>query len=218
MSRVLFLAVIATGSAFAAQDGPSFQTLEVFPTELKLENGRDARRLLVTGVTDNGLRYDLSHSASLTPADATVRIDADGFVVPQSAGDCTLVVSAAGLEARVSVHVHSAEAPPVDFRNDVNPILSKVGCNQGTCHGSQKGQNGFKLSLRGYDALYDYRALIDDVAGRRFNRSQPGQSLMLRKTTQGVHAQSSDHSVRVPGETTAPGPARDAAADRHRTL
>ena len=74
----------------------------------------------------------------------------------------------------------------MDFTLEVNPILSRVGCNQGTCHGSQKGQNGFKLSLRGYDPLYDYRALVDDISGRRFNRSQPAQSLMLLKPTQGV--------------------------------
>jgi hypothetical protein len=69
---------------------------------------------------------------------------------------------------------------------EILPVMSKVGCNAGTCHGAQKGKNGFKLSLRGYDPLFEYRALTDDVSGRRFNRSQPDQSLMLLKPTQGV--------------------------------
>ena len=43
------------------------------------------------------------------------------------------------------------------------------GCNQGTCHGSKDGRNGFKLSLRGYDALYDIRAFTDDIKSRRVN-------------------------------------------------
>ena len=55
------------------------------------------------------------------------------------------------------------------------PILSKAGCNAGTCHGSAKGKNGFKLSLRGYDPDYDHHALIDDIEGRRFNRTDPAQ-------------------------------------------
>ena len=67
------------------------------------------------------------------------------------------------------------------------PTLSKMGCNAGTCHGSANGKNGFKLSLRGYDPLFDHRALTDDLAGRRFNRAAPDQSLMLLKPS-GVRA------------------------------
>ena len=69
----------------------------------------------------------------------------------------------------------------VSFVRDVMPTLGKMGCNAGTCHGSLNGKNGFKLSLRGYDPLYDHRALTDDIAGRRFNRAAPDQSLMLLK-------------------------------------
>ena len=71
----------------------------------------------------------------------------------------------------------------VSFVRDVKPILNKVGCTQGTCHGAAKGKNGFKLSLRGYDPEYDYRALINDLSGRRFNRTEPARSLMLLKPT-----------------------------------
>ena len=70
---------------------------------------------------------------------------------------------------------------PVSFVREVMPVMSKTGCTQGTCHGSAKGKNGFKLSLRGYDPDFDYHALVDDMAGRRFNRVDPDQSLMLLK-------------------------------------
>ena len=69
----------------------------------------------------------------------------------------------------------------VTFLRDVAPILNKVGCTQGTCHGAAKGKNGFKLSLRGYDPRFDYEALLYDLSGRRFNRADPGKSLMLLK-------------------------------------
>src|SRR5439155_5630294 len=55
------------------------------------------------------------------------------------------------------------------------------GCNAGTCHGAAEGKNGFKLSLRGYDPQFDFRALTDDLEGRRFNRPAPERSLMLMK-------------------------------------
>ena len=164
----------------------TFSGLEVYPTEIVLGSIRDARRILVTGVTTSGQRIDLTSKATLTASANSFTVATDGYITPVSAGEGQLVVEAAGLRTEVSVKVTSAEATPVDFIRDVNPLLSKVGCNQGTCHGSANGKNGFKLSLRGYDSLYDYRALIDDISGRRFNRSQPSQSLMLLKPTQGV--------------------------------
>ena len=72
------------------------------------------------------------------------------------------------------------------FLRDVAPILNKVGCTSGPCHGAAKGKNGFKLSLRGYDPQFDYEALLYDLSGRRFNRADPGRSLMLAKPTQQV--------------------------------
>ena len=79
-----------------------------------------------------------------------------------------------------------ADEPKVTYLRDVAPILNKVGCTSGTCHGAAKGKNGFKLSLRGYDPQFDYEALLYDLAGRRFNRADPARSLMLAKPTQEV--------------------------------
>src|SRR5205085_2542974 len=85
---------------------------------------------------------------------------------------------------RVPVTASGAKAdPPVSFVRDIQPTLSKLGCNAGTCHGAQAGKNGFKLSLRGYDPVFDYRALTDDLEGRRFNRAAPEKSLFLLKTS-----------------------------------
>ena len=80
----------------------------------------------------------------------------------------------------------AAEPPKVTFLRDVAPILNKVGCTSGPCHGAAKGKNGFKLSLRGYDPQFDYESLLYDLSGRRFNRADPGRSLMLAKPTQEV--------------------------------
>ncbi|HLJ56101.1 MAG TPA: DUF1549 and DUF1553 domain-containing protein, partial [Chthonomonadaceae bacterium] len=115
-----------------------------------------------------------------------VRVGRDGFVEPIRAGKTVLTVTAGGQRTVVPVEVKSVAQPPISFVRDVMPILSKAGCNAGTCHGSAKGKNGFKLSLRGYDPDFDHHALIDDISGRRFNRSDPAQSLMLLKPTGAV--------------------------------
>jgi hypothetical protein len=81
---------------------------------------------------------------------------------------------------------NAAAADRVTYLRDVAPIFNKVGCTSGPCHGAAKGKNGFKLSLRGYDPEFDYQALLYDLSGRRFNRSDPARSLMLAKPTQQV--------------------------------
>lgn len=68
-----------------------------------------------------------------------------------------------------------------DFRIDVMSVLSKAGCNAGTCHGNLNGKGGFKLSLRGQDPTFDFQSLVLASRGRRVNPSAPGQSLLLRK-------------------------------------
>ena len=75
---------------------------------------------------------------------------------------------------------------PVHFANDVVPILTKNGCNTGGCHGRASGQNGFKLSLFGYEAMEDYDHLVKEGRGRRLFPASPEQSLLLLKATNTV--------------------------------
>ncbi len=188
MGLLLASSALAQEQPAAESTGPArtFTAIEVYPPELTLSSIRDSRRVLVTGVMSDGQRIDLSSKATVSTQSPVCQVDAAGFVAPVAAGEGVIIVEAEGLKTEVKVHVTSADPMNVDFIREVNPILSKVGCNQGTCHGSQAGKNGFKLSLRGYDSVYDYRVLVDDLSGRRFNRSEPSQSLMLLKPTQGV--------------------------------
>ena len=77
-------------------------------------------------------------------------------------------------------------APPVSFRNQVIPVLTKMGCNQGACHGALAGKNGFKLSLRGYDPDADYDTLTRQAVGRRVSLADPAASLILQKASFGI--------------------------------
>lgn len=194
MLGIVLLLVTALGSQElpgeekAAGKTPAVKVtkLTVFPASLELNGKRDSRRLIVSGIDAAGHVFDVSSQATLKAGGPQVSIDRDGFVVPEKVGSAKVVVTAGGLTTEVPVVVKDATNHPVSFVREIVPVISKVGCNAGTCHGAQKGKNGFKLSLRGYDPLFDYGALIDDLSGRRFNRSQPNQSLMLLKPTQGV--------------------------------
>src|SRR5438876_5317472 len=74
----------------------------------------------------------------------------------------------------------------ITFRNHVQPVLAKFGCSSGACHGAAAGQNGFKLSLRGYDDEGDYLTLTRQALGRRIVPSDPGRSLFLLKPSGAV--------------------------------
>src|SRR4051794_21150668 len=73
-------------------------------------------------------------------------------------------------------------AAEISFRNDVQAVIAKAGCNLGTCHGNATGKGGFKMSLRGRDLDMDYAALTQDVQGRRINFFDPASSLLLQKS------------------------------------
>ena len=192
---VLALAVLASPALSAEKTKPAagktpavpvVEKLTVYPSRLELSGNRDSRRLIVSGTAADGRAFDLTAFVKLAAGSDHVAIDRDGFVVPKKAGKTTVKVTVGAKSVDVPVEIKDVTNRPVSFIRDVIPAMSKVGCNAGTCHGAQKGKRGFKLSLRGYDPLYDYRALVDDLSGRRFNRSRPEQSLMLLKPTQGV--------------------------------
>ena len=192
---VVALAVLASPALSAEKTKPAagktpavpvVEKLTVYPSRLELSGNRDSRRLIVSGTAADGRAFDLTAFVKLAAGSDHVAIDRDGFVVPKKAGKTTVKVTVGAKSVDVPVEIKHVTNHPVSFIRDVIPAMSKVGCNAGTCHGAQKGKRGFKLSLRGYDPLYDYRALVDDLSGRRFNRSRPEQSLMLLKPTQGV--------------------------------
>src|SRR5262247_2169566 len=107
-------------------------------------------------------------------------------VTSRSAGAVSAAAVVLGLAIVPLAAQPDVQRPRVTFLRDVAPILNKVGCTAGACHGAAKGKNGFKLSLRGYDPRFDYEALLYDLSGRRFNRADPGRSLMLAKPSQEV--------------------------------
>jgi hypothetical protein len=78
----------------------------------------------------------------------------------------------------------NAADSPVSFVNDIMPVLTKAGCNSGVCHAKAGGgQNGFELSLLGFEPAEDYSHLTREGRGRRLFPAAPDQSLLLQKVS-----------------------------------
>lgn len=159
--------------------------LAAMPESITLESPFAYRQLLLTATLSTGDQVDVTRIAQVKAPDLVTVTS--GLVRPRQEGSGQIVAELDGQSVTIPVSVTGQSASrPISFIRDVEPVLARLGCNSGTCHGAQQGKNGFKLTLRGYDPLYDHRSLTDDLEARRFNRAAPEQSLFLLKTSGAV--------------------------------
>ena len=92
----------------------------------------------------------------------------------------SLVLVTAWLSFAASTRADEPAVPP-SFNRDVLPLLTKLGCNQGACHGKLAGQNGFRLSLRGFAPEWDHFWITREFFGRRISGTRPEDSLLVSK-------------------------------------
>ena len=132
-----------------------------------------------------------------------------GVVISRQAVTDATVRAVYGLDkAEATLTVAPREPRAWDFAADVVPILTRQGCNAGGCHGKADGQNGFHLSLFGYDPEGDYRQLTRDDGGRRRGRGR-GETgdRGEREDEEQDWAERSGHVPSVPGiDTPVPTP------------
>ncbi len=165
-------------------EGAKVSSLSIEPTNISLTGASDYTQVLVTAHFTNGTRGDVTRIAKLTLTGAVATANARGQVTPAKDGAGQFIAELGGQKTSAKISVNGIGSKrEIDYVRDVMPVLSKLGCNAGTCHGAKDGKNGFKLSLRGYDPLYDVRAFTDEHASRRVNIASPADSLMLLKST-----------------------------------
>lgn len=178
MKKPILLAslLLALPSTLHAQ-----QPLEVFPPQFELNGLHEGRQLLVTGAAQR----DLTRQATFTAVPANVvRISTQGYVRPIGKGSGVIRVESGGQTREVKVVVTEFdEAKPLHFANDIVPLLTRHGCNAGGCHGRASGQNGFRLSLFGFDPAFDHAAIVKEARGRRVFPAAPDSSLILVKAS-----------------------------------
>jgi hypothetical protein len=170
------------------QDSPSLagQLVRIVlePSDVVLKGTGARQQLLVTGDYGDGSLRDLTGKATFS-TDQPERVRLRGSVAFGIGDGPAKVVATVGTQqASLSVIVRdSGILPAVSFTNEVMAVLSRSGCNQGTCHGNFNGKNGFRLSLRGENPAFDLNSLARDTHGRRTNIFDPGASLILQKPT-----------------------------------
>ena len=155
---------------------------------LVLVGSEPRRQLIVTGEYSSGQQRDLTRSAVYVVEPAgIVAVDASGLVTPLANGMATIRASVSTnegqpCEATMQLRVESFEHDPaVNFPNQVVPIFTKLQCNSGGCHGKSEGQNGFRLSLLGFEPQEDFEHLSREARGRRLSLAAPDLSLLLQK-------------------------------------
>ena len=154
---------------------PAFaQKLAVLPPSVEL-TGPEARQQLIAEATVGDHQEDWTRAAEWSSSDPKIAaVDKDGVIRPVGDGEARITARAKGLTATVTVRVKDSHAPFTwSFRNHVIPVMTKMGCNQGACHGALAGKNGFKLTLRGYDPDADYDTLTRQAVGRRVVARRP---------------------------------------------
>ena len=160
-------------------------SLAANPAKIALKGLDDAQQVIITAALSGNRAQDLSGDVKFEVADPKVaRVSTSGRVVPLANGSTEITATYGDKTIKVPVSAASCDVNlPIHFGNQVVPIFTKLGCNSGGCHGKASGQNGFKLSLLGFEPDVDYTALVKEARGRRVFPAAPDNSLLLLKAT-----------------------------------
>ncbi|MDB6152601.1 MAG: hypothetical protein JWL90_1054, partial [Chthoniobacteraceae bacterium] len=179
--RLLPFAVFLT--AFPWEGAAGNIKLIAQPARIELKAEDNEHGLLITRMGANGERIDVTrqtHFSSSSPEIVTV--DATGHCRALGDGEAKIVAELDGQQIEVKVLSAESGKPRIpSFKQDIIPILTKTGCNAGGCHGKLAGQNGFRLSLRGFAPEWDHDWVSKEVNSRRINVAFPAESLIVQK-------------------------------------
>ena len=177
----VLVALASLASPAAAQDAPNpndVKAVAVHPARVALNGTDDAAQLVVTGTLADGRLVDLTHVARYAVANATATVSATGRVQAKTDGAGEISIAFGAHTARLPVEARNVGVNlPLNFTNQVVPIFTKLGCNSGGCHGKASGQNGFRLSLLGFDPELDFMPRsLKEGRGRRLFPASPDAS------------------------------------------
>lgn len=167
---------------------PPLQKIVLEPDAVRLSNPGASQRLVVTGYYRDGTARDISLECqyrSLSPRVA--QVSKDGFLRAVAPGEVVVEARRGDKSARITAHVAANPSEvSVNFSQDLLSIFTQKSCNSPSCHGAIAGQNGFKLSLFGYDPEADYQMIVKAKDGQRVNLPDPEQSLILLKPSASI--------------------------------
>ena len=197
MTLLLGWILLLGGSAQAekpasTQPAPTqFVELAVYPEHVAINHADDFQQMVAVATRADGVTLDVTKLANWQLFDEQEKSEAidfeAGVLTATADGAAKLMVDFAGLQAVAQVKASNVQQKnPASYRHDVFPIFLRAGCNSGSCHGSSRGKDGFRLSLFGFDPAADYHRLTRELATRRLNLALPDESLLLLKSTGAV--------------------------------
>ncbi|MDP7033893.1 MAG: DUF1549 and DUF1553 domain-containing protein [Planctomycetota bacterium] len=179
---LLALLIFLTGSngAAAAPGGEGSMTL--YPPKIRLDWSQDRQPIVVQWTATDGTTRDITNKVTATWAPIGVAELKTGQILARKPGQTRLTLRWKSFSLTAPVTVRGTEHErPVRFGRDILPIFTRAGCNTGACHGTTRGQDGFHLSLFGYDPAGDYQRLTRQQPGRRIDLAVPEKSLLFEK-------------------------------------
>ena len=164
------------------------QELRIEPSNARLVGPKSSQGFVVGAVERGTWVSDLTGKATFrSDRPGVVKIDSQGNATPVANGSAIITAQVGDKSVSAAVSVENFDRDePWSFRNHVEPVLTKAGCNQGACHGAAAGKNGFRLSLRGYAPEVDHLVLTRQALGRRIVPTAPAESLLLLKGTAAI--------------------------------
>jgi len=182
--------------ALTELENSKIKAFRVFPESVLLDSKTSTQNLVAQVELTNGLTVDVTGQVQLktikvgSQKDNTQKelILISGAKIGALADGKTAVQATYGKHhLTIPVEVkNSAMVRPTSFQQDVIPVLTKTGCNKGSCHGAARGKDGFLLSLFGFDPKKDHFRLVHEIPGRRIDLAIPESSLLLEKGTASV--------------------------------
>jgi hypothetical protein len=177
-----------TGHAplWGAEPGaPNPTGLQIVPSAVLLRGPDSMQQLAVDQRAGDRLARDVTRQTQFESSDPKVAtVDDSGLITARGDGAAKVTAKLGNQVSSASIMVKEfAAGIPVNFANQVVPVFTKLGCNAGGCHGKASGQNGFRLSLLGFEPAFDYETLVKEGRGRRVFPAAPDASLLLLKAT-----------------------------------
>jgi hypothetical protein len=177
--RISLLLLVASWNSLLTA---KWASVRIVPDDIVLARAGESQHFLVLARTPDGQEEDVTGESNITSsAPAVVSVDRN-LITGRKAGQSVIRAEVGGRRASIVVKVENRPSEvAVQFSPDVISVLTIKGCNSSNCHGSPAGQNGFKLSLFGYDVAADRDMILHEHDGRRVDRAHPENSLFLRK-------------------------------------
>ncbi|MEC8906731.1 MAG: PSD1 and planctomycete cytochrome C domain-containing protein [Verrucomicrobiota bacterium] len=170
-----------------AKEALNLSSVSIYPPQASLTTSADLQRFVAVATYNDGTTRDITNRVTFEPKDTALVTVAGNLIRPRSDGETSISIKFHDKTAMTPLKIQSASTDrKISFRLDVMPVFLRSNCNTGSCHGSARGQDGFMLSLFGYDPAGDYYRITRQLSGRRINLAFPDESLIIEKTTESV--------------------------------